>query len=157
MTGCERPSTVRLLAAFPGDRLANRFLPGEHQLADLQPRRSEIDQQGMLPPRRPQIAEDLGEMFGHEALHRLDLDDEHILDEDIREILSERRPIPVADPQRILGDGGGSLPLQPVQKAVLLDFFEVAVAEVPMQVERSRAHLIAEFKDGVGRRFHHGG
>jgi hypothetical protein len=45
----------------------------------------------------------LGEMFGHEGLHRLDLDDEHILDEDIREILSERRPIPVADPQRILG------------------------------------------------------
>ena len=60
-------------------------------------------------------------MFGQEALHRLDLDDQHILDEDVSEVLSDWCPIPVADPQRTLGDGGEPLPLQPVQEAVLVD------------------------------------
>jgi len=88
-------------------------------------------------------------VFVNQCAHRLQFDDKMLIDEKISEEFAQQGAILVQDIERVLLDDGEVLLAQTMGEAVLVNFFNMAVAEMAVQGEAGFADLIAELEYGV--------
>ncbi|OHE89400.1 MAG: hypothetical protein A3G75_08560 [Verrucomicrobia bacterium RIFCSPLOWO2_12_FULL_64_8] len=88
-------------------------------------------------------------MFVGKRTDGLKFHDELLVDEYISKELTQERSVLVEHVQRMLLNGRHALFSETICKPVLIDFFDVAVAEVTMQREAGLADLITELEDRV--------
>ena len=72
------------------------------ELSDFEALGAEIQQHSVLHPRRPEIAEDLGEMLIGKRIGSLHFDDQAVIDDQIGIIVANDCPIVVKYPKVLL-------------------------------------------------------
>ncbi len=90
----------------------------------------------MLKFRRFQISEDLTFVFDCQCPCGLQLDNQNILDQHIRKVLTDQSAILIKHPQRMLLPNVDSELEQTMKKRALINFFKVTVTEIKVYLVR---------------------
>lgn len=123
------------------------FLARKNEFANLQSRGPEVDQETVLPAGRPEVTKKLGGVFGGKGSNGLDFDDQFSLHDHIREVVAQDGFIRIANLERILNEDLQPLLSQSEGQPGLVNLLEVAVSQVPMQIQSGRPDLVAQGKN----------
>jgi len=111
--------------------------------ANLQFGCTEVNEQAMLHPHRSEIAEQLSHVLVNQRPAGLQLDDQASIGDEIGVKFAQYGTILVEDAQWMLLIHLNALLAQAMSKSILVDFFEVAMAEMAMQRETGFANQVA--------------
>jgi hypothetical protein len=104
----------------------------QNELFHVENRRSEVDQQGMLFARCPQVAQNLGDMLAGNRLGGFEFDDQLTFDQKIHEKLAKKRAVLVVNIDRMLLLDQQAKLAQTMRQTIFVDLLEVAVAKIAM-------------------------
>ena len=119
------------------------------QLTDLQFWRTEVHQQPVLQSGGSEIAEQLRDVCSGDDPARFDLNDENSLDQQVGEVVAEQHTVLIPDWYRSLGDHVETCRLQPVGQSSLVDFLQMSVGVVAVQLVGGEADMIAQLEDSL--------